>query len=118
MIEEREKIFVKYCDYLSNSGMSYDIRGKYIDTVLFFLNKASEVSKRGYLSFSKQYSEYLVQYPYAKPALLHFLSSTKYAPLQKFIKCLLLLVSKPYFRLNIRCFINFKKSVIVCDIAN
>jgi len=75
MNEEREKIFVKYCEHLSNSGISYDIRGKYIDTVLFFLNKASEVGKRGYLSFSKQYAEYLVQYPYAKPALLHFLAS-------------------------------------------
>ena len=41
----------------------------------------------------------------------------KYASLQKFIKCLLLLVSKPYFRLNIRYLINFKKSVIVCDIV-
>ena len=35
----------------------------------------------------------------------------------KKLKIVILLVSKPYFRLNIKYFINFKKSVIVCDIA-
>jgi integrase len=75
MVEGKEKYLMKYCEYLGSTGMSYDTRGKYMDVVCFFLNRANEAGKRGYLSFCKQYSEYLVQYPWAKPALLHYLAS-------------------------------------------
>lgn len=66
---------MEYCAYLSSSELKYDTRGKYVDVVCFFLSKASEPGKRGYAMFCKQYPDYMVQYPWTKPALCHFLAS-------------------------------------------
>lgn len=75
MVEEKEKFLMRYCEHLSATGLSYDKRGKYMTAVCFFLNEVGEAGKIGYKLFCKQHSEYLVQYPWAKPALLHFLAS-------------------------------------------
>lgn len=75
MIEEKERILMKYCESLGSSGLTYDTKGKYMEAATFFLNKAEEVGKRGYVIFCRQNAEYMAQHPWTKPALCHFLES-------------------------------------------
>ena len=72
---DRQQMFAEYMATLQESDLTFNIRGRYADTVFQFLKDADSVSRRGYKAYMKQNAEMAVDKPWTKNALCHFLAS-------------------------------------------
>lgn len=72
---ERQQVFAEYMATLAQSELTYDVRGRYADTVFLFLMDTDAVSRRGYKAYMKQNAELSVDKPWTKNAICHFLAS-------------------------------------------
>lgn len=72
---ERQQMFSEYMATLQGTGMNFETRGRYADSVFLFLQNADTVSRRGYKSYCKTHAEQMVQMSWMKTAILHFLAS-------------------------------------------
>jgi site-specific recombinase XerD len=72
---DRQQVFAEYMATLQQSDLTFDVRGRYADTVFLFLMDADSVSRRGYKAYMKANAELSVDKPWTKNALCHFLAS-------------------------------------------
>ena len=72
---DRQQVFAEYMATLQQSDLTFDVRGRYADTVFLFLMYADSVSRRGYKAYMKANAELAVDKPWTKNALCHFLAS-------------------------------------------
>ena len=71
----RERMLSEYMATLQDSGLNFSIRGRYTEAVFLFLRDAEQVSRRGYRAYMKANADMVVNKPWTKSALLHFLAS-------------------------------------------
>ena len=71
----RERMLSEYMATLQASGLNFSVRGRYMEAVFLFLRDAEQVSRRGYRAYMKSNADMVVDKPWTKTALLHFLAS-------------------------------------------
>ena len=71
----RQQMFSEYMQTLQQTGMSFEIRGRYADGVFLFLQETDSISRRGYRHYCQSHAELMVQKSWMKSAILHFLAS-------------------------------------------
>lgn len=72
---ERQQMFVEYISTLQQTGLNFDQRGRYADSVFLFLGDTESVTRRGYRSYIKSHAAEAIDHPWTKAAICHFLAS-------------------------------------------
>ena len=72
---ERSQMMAEYMQMLQQSGMTYEKRGRYMDSVHHFLQEAETISRRGYKAYCNANAETVTKKAWTKDAICHFLAS-------------------------------------------